>query len=422
MVINIKEKRIVIIGGGPGGLSLARMLQLKGCENVMVVERDIDRSVRIPGGTLDLHPYSGLHFIKEAKLENEFKQLSRPEGASFTLTDRNGNFKLRCPHLKISALKPEIDRGVLRDLLIDSLTPETVQWDHHFKTLKKLEDDTIEIEFKNGKKIIADVVIGADGANSKIRPFVNEKLKPIYSGVTIVECEVNDPNETCSEAVTLVDHGTYSAIDNGKAFMLQMKGDGTLVVYCAMKKPEFWHKEIDFNNREQVLNILKNEEIPDWNPIYHKVLDNISSKFIPRPLYTIPCTKEHLSNSDNQPWTTEAPITLIGDAAHVIVPFQGAGVNMALMDAVELSESLVNPPKSDSSIIERLNQYELKMQKRMSKEAIESMEAMELFTYDTNAPDQAISFFFGKFKFLVPILPLFINFINYFTDLFGFTK
>src|SRR5450755_4790961 len=80
--MQIKNKKIAIIGGGPGGLTLARLLQQKGIP-VTVYERDVNREVRVQGGALDLHTESGLAALEKAGLMDEFKTHYRP-GAELT--------------------------------------------------------------------------------------------------------------------------------------------------------------------------------------------------------------------------------------------------------------------------------------------------------------------------------------------------
>ncbi|HSZ84636.1 MAG TPA: NAD(P)-binding protein, partial [Puia sp.] len=73
----IQNKQIAIVGGGPGGLTLARLLQLKGA-NVKVYERDLNKNARVQGSPLDLHEESGLAAIRKANLLDEFKKNFRP--------------------------------------------------------------------------------------------------------------------------------------------------------------------------------------------------------------------------------------------------------------------------------------------------------------------------------------------------------
>ncbi|MES1250133.1 MAG: FAD-dependent monooxygenase, partial [Chitinophaga rupis] len=73
----VKDKKIAIVGGGPGGLTLARLLQRKGVE-VKVYERDLNKDARMQGATLDLHEESGLAALQEAGLMEAFRANYRP--------------------------------------------------------------------------------------------------------------------------------------------------------------------------------------------------------------------------------------------------------------------------------------------------------------------------------------------------------
>ncbi|MEI9963470.1 MAG: FAD-dependent monooxygenase [Caulobacteraceae bacterium] len=70
--------RIAIIGGGPGGLMLARLLQVRGVP-VVVFERDSHPTYRPQGGSLDLHAQTGLRALRLAGLETAFLAHARPE-------------------------------------------------------------------------------------------------------------------------------------------------------------------------------------------------------------------------------------------------------------------------------------------------------------------------------------------------------
>lgn len=80
---------VTIIGGGPGGLTLARILQKRGYE-VTVYERENSASSRGQGGTLDLHAESGQEALKEAGLIDKFWEHARPEGQDTRILDKTG--------------------------------------------------------------------------------------------------------------------------------------------------------------------------------------------------------------------------------------------------------------------------------------------------------------------------------------------
>ncbi|RZM19018.1 MAG: FAD-dependent monooxygenase, partial [Pedobacter sp.] len=125
----IDNKRIAIVGGGPGGLTLARLLQEKGAD-VTVYERDLDQHARDQGATLDLHEESGLKALQEAGLTDAFMANYRPGADKLRVMDKDAQI-LFDDHANAydDRSRPEIDRGPLKKLLLDSLQPGTVVWD-----------------------------------------------------------------------------------------------------------------------------------------------------------------------------------------------------------------------------------------------------------------------------------------------------
>jgi len=337
----LKDKQVAIIGGGPGGLTLARLLQLKGA-NVKVYERDKNRDVRVQGATLDLHFESGLRAIEAAGLLDAFKANYRPDNDRYRIVDKHATI-FYDDHTKESTgdfgdewFRPEIDRGPLRDILLDSLQADTVVWDSHIVSLKSL-GNAWEIIFENGNTAIADIVIGADGANSKIRPIVTP-IKSFYSGITFLTGNIFDSEKNAPTLHRLLKGGKISAMGDSKTVFLSAKGDGSLDFYIGWKADIDWAKEsgIDLKNSNQVLEWFK-KEYADWDSIWLELFEHEQTHFIPRALYSMPL---------DQHWETQSNITLLGDAAHLLPP-NGEGVNAAMLDALYLSENLTDGKFTD---------------------------------------------------------------------------
>jgi 2-polyprenyl-6-methoxyphenol hydroxylase-like FAD-dependent oxidoreductase len=360
---NIKNKKIAIIGAGPGGLTLARLLQMDGF-NVNVYERDTDENARPKGATLDLHEESGLAALQEAKLMDAFMENYRPGADRTRIVDQHGHIVFEDNDTQNrEAFRPEIDRGPLQNILLDSLVQDTVIWDSHFETLKANEDSWL-IEFKNGSTVEADIVIAADGANSKIRPYITA-IKPFYSGVTIVEGAVYSSATTSPEIHDLLNGGKIFAMGSEKSLIVSSKGDGSLVFYTGCNTAENWVKAsgINFSDKSQVINWFKNE-FSDWSPIWLELFKNATTAFVPRPQYCMPL---------DQNWETISNLTMLGDAAHLMPPYAGEGVNMAMLDALELSRCFKDKDFQNSG--EAISAYEKQMLKRASETADMTMQS-----------------------------------------------
>lgn len=110
--------RIAIIGAGPGGLTCARILQRHGI-TATVYDHDSGPDARNQGGTLDLHEDNGQIALREAGLLDHFLTISRPEGQEMRQLDSAGAIVFHHVPEEDERFKPEIDRGALRDLLLN---------------------------------------------------------------------------------------------------------------------------------------------------------------------------------------------------------------------------------------------------------------------------------------------------------------
>ncbi len=381
----LKDKSIAIVGGGPGGLTLAKLLELKGA-NVKVYERDIDKYARVQGSPLDLHDESGLAALRKANLLEAFKANFMPgadkklimnEQAEVFFSDHEQKIleDFENPHFR-----PEIDRGVLRKILLEALNPATVVWNSHFISMEK-ENEGWLLHFKNSPSVYADIVIACDGANSKIRPYLTD-IKPFYTGITMLEGNIYDAEKTAPNIYELLKGGKIMAFGDEKDILMGQKANGEIGFYASFKADENWSKNngLDYTNRHQMLDWFKSK-YPEWDNIWNELFENATMPFIPRPIYCMPL---------DQQWEALANLTMIGDAAHVMPPFAGEGVNMAMLDALELSECLTS--NRYSNLLEAISSYETNMRKRAAIVAKESIDNGELM-HSKNALNDMTSLF-----------------------------
>lgn len=366
-------KRIAIAGAGPCGLMLARLLQQKGAD-VRVFELESSTAARNQGGSLDLHEDSGQLALHKAGLHEKFVGASRPEGQAVRVVDKHGEMFVDLRPKDEAQTRPEIDRGVLRGLLIDSLSAGTIRWGQQIESVERSAEGQLRLALAAGQHMDADLLFGCDGTWSKVRPIVST-TKPYYCGITIVETWISSVDTRHPGVAELVGPGIFLATSDDKGLIAQRNGDGNIRVYVTLRVPEDWTQRcgLAFNQldatRQGLLKIFAG-----WAPHLCEML-KAADVFIPRSLYTHPPRQAA--------WLAPANVTLLGDAAHVMPFFTGRGVNLALLDAVELADNLTSGRFSD--IAQAIRAYETGMLNRMTTAISETLADQDVFI-SRNAP------------------------------------
>ncbi|MFJ9416516.1 FAD-dependent oxidoreductase [Streptomyces sp. NPDC101227] len=158
----VPPARIAMVGGGLGGLTLARIVQMHGVEAVLY-EAETTLDARAQGGTLDLHPESGQYAIRAAGLDRAFRAIARPEGQDLKIVDKTGAVHFAEIAEESDGDRPEADRGALRAVLLDAIDPATIRWGHRPSRATPLGDGRHRLHFANGVTETHDLLIGADG-------------------------------------------------------------------------------------------------------------------------------------------------------------------------------------------------------------------------------------------------------------------
>ena len=316
------KPHIAIVGGGPGGLLLARLLLLRGSEPT-VFERDRHAGDRPQGGSLDLHGDTGQRAMRVAGLEKEFSAAARPEDQGDRLYDHNGT--LLFDRDGAGDDRPEIDRTALRQILLDSLVPGIVRWGSKVEAVTPVADGGYDV-LADGVAERFDVVVGADGAWSRVRPLLTEAT-PRYEDVTLVELGFDAKRHTTVDA--LVGGGKMFAVGDNRVLIAQRNGHGHIRGYAGLRLPEKVAREWTTESPDRVRAMLRHA-FAGWAPSLTSLIE--TGDFIAvRPLFALPIGHK---------WQSRPGITLLGDAAHLMSPFGGEGVNLALADAADLADAL----------------------------------------------------------------------------------
>ena len=379
----IDAKKVAVLGGGPGGLTLARLLQQGGAQ-VTVYERDQSRSARVQGSALDLHENSGLAAIEAAGLTDAFWANHRADLDRLRLVDASGT--VLHDHLRRTSgagKRPEIERGPLRDILLESLRPGTVQWDCKLESAAA-QGEQVLLRFSGGKTALADIAIGSDGANSRLRELVTP-IRPAYVGVSLVEGLVPEAKRAIPALSDLLGGSALIALGGERTVGMGTKPDGSVLFYAGLKTRGDGTRQSD-----QTRQSLEGAGDADrrvawfranfkgwgetWDPLFRKAVSVVW-----RPLLVCPA---------DQRWEPKANVTLIGDAAHVMPPYAGEGVNMAMLDALVLSKLLLGGDRPAAAIAA----YESEMFARMRAMTADTMTNTEMF-YAPDAADRVVNLF-----------------------------
>lgn len=415
--------KIAIVGAGPVGLTLANILHRNGIKST-IFERETSATVRAQGGTLDIHAETGQQALVAAGLLSEFWKVSRPEGEATRLVKSDGTVLLDenespPPQLQEQVMagqegkqeprgRPEIDRRDLKDLLIAALPQDTIRWGKDIASatpvpgslqwrLNFLERSTEENQNDEDAGPY-DLVLGADGAWSKIRPLLTD-VRPLYSGVTALDVWISAENLAKRHEVgTFIGGGSCMMMDEDRFVSFQRHSDGSARCYACVRtsktlggEPPLAKDLLELSDEEmqslpggevdwrdeKARERFLDTQFAGWTKGFRNAVMAMTEQPLLRPLYMLPVGHR---------WEARPGVSLLGDAAHVMTPFAGVGVNVGMVDAKELAEGIVEYVRGDGKekeggeeeLAKVLRKYEEGMFERSAKDAEFTFEMMEL--------------------------------------------
>ncbi|MYW08931.1 FAD-dependent monooxygenase [Streptomyces sp. SID2563] len=380
---------VTIVGAGLGGLTLARVLHVHGIP-ATVYEADASPAARTQGGQLDIHPGSGQLALAAAGLTEAFRAIIHEGADAARVLDQDGELLLGIPG-DDGETRPEVLRGDLRGILLDSLPEDTVRWGAKVTGVRSLGDGRHEVSFADGSTVVSALLVGADGAWSRVRPLLSD-ARPTYTGKTFIETYLHDVDERHPATARLVGPGAMYALTPGKGITAHREAGGVLHTYVQLARSAEWVAELglpgtgagngagsgaDGDGAVGTARIVA--EFEGWAPELLALITGTETSPVARMIHTLP---------DGHRWDRVPGVTLIGDAAHLMPP-SGDGANLAMLDGAELAGAIAAHPDDAEKA---LAVYEEAMFPRSASFFADAHEIMDLVIGES-APHGLIDFF-----------------------------
>ncbi|NWA27717.1 FAD-dependent monooxygenase [Pseudomonas gingeri] len=342
-------QKIAIVGAGLGGAAAATLLQQAGFD-VSIYEQAPEFS-RLGAG-IHMGP-NIMKIFRRMGIEQQLDQMGSHPDHWFSRDGMSGDYLSRIPlgefaRKEYGASYVTVHRGDLHALQMSTIQPGTL---HFNKRLEKIEDtgDQVRLSFTDGTTASADIVIGADGINSKIREELLGHEAPLYSGWV------------AHRALITRDKLARYDLDFEDCIKWWSEDRHMMVYYTTGKRDEYYyvtgvpHPELDFegpfvdSSREEMF-----EAFQGYHPTVQALIESTDT-----------VTKWPLRNRNPLPLWSRGRLVLLGDACHPMKPHMAQGAGMAIEDAAMLTRCLQETGLSDHRTAFEL--YEANRKERASR-------------------------------------------------------
>ncbi|EAW20845.1 FAD-dependent oxidoreductase [Aspergillus fischeri NRRL 181] len=339
--------RIAIIGAGPAGLTLGALLHKHTIPFTIFELRQKPTAEELskPSGMLDLHEGSGLSAIRECGLYDEFLKHTGDCAETQKVADKDGNilYSDEDDSNNRPSDRPEIARHALLAILLSKVPKDCIKWGHKLLSARIAGVSTeTELDFGPRGKHTFDLVIGADGAWSAVRALLTD-IRPLYAGIQSITLTIENISTRYPHLAALIGRGSFLSLGLRHGVITHRGPRDSARVYVFLTAEEGLAgegKRVASVTKEQLLSdeaLLGRfgdsvKELVAVGVACDETTDQPGGVVEVKPLYMLPI---------GAAWEHKPGVTIVGDAAHLMCPWAGEGVNLAMCDALLLAKVIV---------------------------------------------------------------------------------
>ena len=349
--------RVLIAGGGVGGLALAQALRHGGLD-VAVYEQDPTPTTRNQGYRIHIDA-NGNAALRACLPAETFELVRRTSGANDDVLGSHTHQLREVTKQHFPGVSDElitcVDRNAFRRALLTGLD-DAVRFGRTLAGYRVTEAGRVRVEFAEGGADEGDLLVGADGVGSAVRrqllPHAVVKdlgIRCVYGRMTLTEASLPE----------VLRHGFNWVADEtgcGAGFApvrFRSRPDGAadylMVTLLATPERLGVPDEELFTHPSERLSEIAAKAVGDWHPRLREIFAHAD----PETFFPI----RMRAGERVEAWQS-GPVTLLGDAIHTMPPFGGVGANTALRDAATLASELLPAARGEKPLIDAVAAYE----------------------------------------------------------------